>query len=189
MTESPKYIVVKKENQIEIRQYSGYIQAEVIVQESNYKAAIEDGFNTLAGYIFGNNTSQQKVDMTTPVKVNQSEKIAMTTPVTVKGDDEFTVAFVMPSEYTIETLPVPRDERIQFIPISAHKMATIRFSGFFNEGNIQKNKNQLGEWLAENGLEGEGEFIVAGYNPPWIPGFLARNEVMIKIKDEIQNEA
>jgi hypothetical protein len=184
MTESPKYVVITKENQIEIREYSGYIQAEVKVRETDYKTAIEDGFNILAGYIFGNNTSRQKVDMTSPVIVNQSEKIAMTTPVTVKGEDEFTVAFIMPSEYTLDTLPVPRDERIRFVPISAHKMATIRFSGYFNKENIQKNKERLREWMAENGMEGEGDFIVAGYNPPWIPGFLARNEVMIKVKED-----
>jgi hypothetical protein len=184
MTESPKYVVNKKENQIEIREYPGYIQAEVIVQGTDYKSAIEAGFDILAGYIFGNNTSRQKVDMTTPVKVNQSEKIAMTTPVTVKGEDDFTVAFIMPSAYTLESLPAPRDGRIRFIPIPTHRMATIRFSGFFNQGNIEKNKNQLREWMAENGLEGEGDFIIAGYNPPWVPGFLARNEVMIKIKDE-----
>jgi hypothetical protein len=184
MTESPKYTVLRKENQIEIREYFGYIQAEVSVHESNYKTAIESGFNILAGYIFGNNISLQKVDMTTPVKVNQSEKIAMTIPVTVKGESEFTVAFVMPSAYTLETLPKPRDERIRFVPISTHKMATIRFSGYFNQGNIQKNKDRLHEWMTEYGMEGEGDPIVAGYNPPWIPGFMARNEVMIKVKEE-----
>lgn len=183
MTESPKYSILKKENHIEIREYSGYIQAEVKVQGSNYKSAIEAGFDILAGYIFGNNTSQQKVDMTTPVKVNQSEKIAMTTPVTVKGDLEFTVAFVMPSAYTLETLPVPRDARIRFVPVLSHRMASVRFSGFFNQGNIENNKKRLREWMDENDLKGDGDFIIAGYNPPWIPGFLARNEVMIKIKD------
>ena len=186
MTESPKYSVVRKENQFEIRQYSGYIQAEVQVHELIYKTAIEAGFNILAGYIFGNNTSKQKVDMTTPVKVNQSEKIAMTTPVTVKGDDEFTVAFVMPSAYTLETLPEPRDGRIRLVSVPTHRLAVIRFSGYFNQENIQKNKERLREWMAVNGLEVEGDFIIAGYNPPWIPGFLARNEVMLKIKDVIQ---
>ena len=183
MTESPKYVVITKDNQIEIREYPGYIQAEVDVKGTNYKTAIEAGFDVLAGYIFGNNTSRQKVDMTTPVKVNQSEKIAMTTPVTVKGEDEFTVAFVMPSAYTLETLPAPRDGRIRFVSVPTHRMASIRFSGFFNQGNIENNKKRLREWMVENDLEGEGDFIIAGYNPPWIPGFLARNEVMIKIKD------
>jgi effector-binding domain-containing protein len=182
MTETPKYTVTKKQGGIEIRQYSGYIQAEVTVVAEDYKSAISNGFNVLAGYIFGNNVSRQKIKMTTPVQASQSEKIAMTTPVTVTGEDRFTVAFIMPSEYTLETLPQPKDDRIQFKLIPAHQMAAIRFSGYFQQGRIQKNKNRLSHWLEELDVETEGDFIIAGYNPPWVPGFFARNEVLIKIK-------
>lgn len=183
MTETPKYSVNKKHKEIELRQYSGYIQAEIAIVEKDYKSAIERGFNVLAGYIFGNNISRQKIEMTAPVQASQSQKIAMTAPVTVTGDDNFTVAFIMPSKYTLESLPIPRDDRIHFVQIPAHQMAAIRFSGFFNRKNIQKNKERLRLWLETQGLETEGDFIVAGYNPPWIPGFLARNEVLIKIKE------
>lgn len=186
MTETPKYSVIKKQNEIEIRQYSGYIQAEVVIVEKHYKSAIEKGFNVLAGYIFGNNFSKQRIEMTAPVQAYQSERIAMTTPVTVTGEDRFTVAFIMPSEYTLETLPQPGDNRILFQTIPAHQMATIRFSGYFKQNSIQKNKERLSHWLEEQGIETEGDFIVAGYNPPWIPGFLARNEVLIKIKSDVQ---
>jgi len=182
MAETPKYSVSKKQNEIEIRQYSGYIQAEVTVEDTNYKSAIERGFSLLAGYIFGNNISRQKIEMTTPVQASQSEKIAMTTPVTVTGDSSFTVAFIMPAEYTLKTLPQPKDTRVHFTPIPARTMAAIRFSGYFQQATIQKNKLRLSQWLDEQGLETEGDFIVAGYNPPWVPGFLARNEVLIQIK-------
>jgi len=182
MTETPKYSTIKKQNEIELRQYPGYIQAEVSIVEKDYKSAIEKGFGFLAGYIFGNNISRQKIEMTTPVQVSQSQKIAMTTPVTVTGSDKFTVAFIMPSEYTIETLPLPKDNNIHFNLIPAHTMAAIRFSGYFQHDTISRNKARLSHWLAEEGLETEGDFIVAGYNPPWVPGFLARNEILIKIK-------
>jgi effector-binding domain-containing protein len=184
MAETPKYSVSKKHNEIEIRQYPGYIQAEVIVDENNYKSAIEKGFSVLAGYIFGNNISQQKIEMTTPVQASQSEKIAMTTPVTVTGASNFTVAFIMPSEYTPETLPQPKDSRVRLTRLPARSMAAIRFSGFFRQETIEKNKQRLSHWLEEQGLETEGDFIVAGYNPPWVPGFLARNEVLIQIKTD-----
>jgi hypothetical protein len=183
MTETPKYSVIKKQNEIEIRQYSGYIQAEVTIIEKNYKSAIEKGFTVLAGYIFGNNISRQKIEMTTPVKVSsQSQKIAMTTPVIVTGNGQFTVAFIMPAEYTLETLPLPKDGNIHITLVPAHLMAAIRFSGYFQQNTINKNKERLSLWLKEENLETEGDFVVAGYNPPWIPGFLARNEIMIKIK-------
>jgi hypothetical protein len=182
MTETPKYSVIKKSHEIELRQYAGYIQAEVNIVEKDYKSAIEKGFNVLAGYIFGNNISRQKIDMTAPVQVSQSQKIAMTAPVTVTGKDRFTVAFIMPAEYTLETLPLPKDDNIHFKLVTAHQMAAIRFSGFFQQKNIIKNKERLSQWLEEEGLQTEDDFIIAGYNPPWVPGFLARNEVLIKTK-------
>ena len=182
MTETPKYSVIKKEKEIEIRQYPGIIQAEVSVNAKDYKSAIEKGFNILAGYIFGNNVARQKIEMTAPVQASQSQKIAMTTPVTVTGNDLFTVAFIMPSAYTLESLPIPKDGSIHFTPIPPHRMAAIRFSGYFQQETIRKNQQRLGLWLEQQGLETEGDFIIAGYNPPWVPGFLARNEVLVKIK-------
>ena len=188
MAETPKYSVTRKHHEIEIRQYPAYIQAEVVVYEKKYQAAIEKGFNVLAGYIFGNNISRQKIEMTTPVQAARSEKIAMTTPVTVTGEASFSVAFIMPAEYTLETLPQPKDGRVHFTQIPARSLAAIRFSGYFQQETIEKNKQRLGHWLQEQGLETEGDFIVAGYNPPWVPGFLARNEVLIQVKAEPQEE-
>lgn len=184
MTETPKYFVKKKQDEMEIRQYPATIQAEVVVDEDQYKSAIEKGFNVLAGYIFGNNVAKQKIDMTTPVQVSRSQKIAMTKPVTVTGDSNFTVAFIMPAAYTLDSLPEPVDSRVHFNQIPARQMAAIRFSGFFRQDTIQKNKQRLSQWLEGQGITTEGDFIVAGYNPPWVPGFLARNEVMIQIKTE-----
>lgn len=189
MTETPQYSVIKKQNEIEIRHYLAYIQAEVVIDEKNYKSAIEKGFGVLAGYIFGNNVSKQKIEMTSPVQASQSEKIAMTTPVTVTGESGFTVAFIMPSAYTLETLPQPRDSRVHFKLIPARSLAAIRFSGFFRQDAIQKNKQRLSQWLQEQGIEAEGDFIVAGYNPPWVPGFLARNEVLIQVKTDLQEKS
>ena len=186
MTETPRYSVLQKEHEIEIRQYAAYIQAEVAVGGSDYRTAIETGFEILAGYIFGNNLSKQKIEMTTPVQASQSERIAMTTPVTVTAGPNFTVAFIMPSAYTLETLPEPKDSRIRFRLIPARSVAAVRFSGYFQQGMINRQKERLAGWLAESGYETEGDFIVAGYNPPWVPGFLARNEVMVQIKTPSQ---
>jgi SOUL heme-binding protein len=198
MTETPKYTLLKKQNNIELRQYGSTIQAEVTVPGRDYKSAVESGFNVLAGYIFGNNIARQKIEMTTPVQVAQAQRIAMTTPVLVSGDnhyeptrsdqysvtngDYYTVAFIMPAAFTLETLPVPKDSMIHFTQIPDHQVAGIRFTGYFSNKEIEQNKARLSQWLAQEGLETEGDYIIAGYNPPWIPGFLARNEVLINIK-------
>jgi len=85
MTETLKYTLVKKENELELRQYAAHIKAEVTIEAKSYRLAVENAFGILAGYIFGNNISTQKIAMTTPVTTNRSEKIAMTTPVTISG--------------------------------------------------------------------------------------------------------
>ncbi|MCJ7693874.1 MAG: heme-binding protein, partial [Anaerolineaceae bacterium] len=112
MTETLKYTVIRKEKNIELRDYAEYIQAEVSVESRTFRLAVEKAFNVLAGYIFGNNISKQKIAMTTPVTTSRSERIAMTTPVTVSGKGIYTVAFSMPSQYSMESLPLPKDERV-----------------------------------------------------------------------------
>jgi hypothetical protein len=181
--ETPKYKVLKKYKNIEIREYPGYIQAEVEVGGPNYRSAIERGFEILAGYIFGNNVSRKKIDMTAPVKTSKSERIAMTSPVKVSGEGTYNVSFVMPSSYTLETLPIPNNSSIQLVAIKPEKIAAIRFSGFFNQGNIDKNTILLKGYLAKEKVKTEDVITIAGYNPPWIPAFLARNEVMVKLID------
>lgn len=183
MTETPRYELIERHDKIEIRRYAGYIKAEVTVDGQNYRNAVERGFNVLASFIFGNNTSRQKIEMTTPVQASPAEKIAMTTPVTVTLAGQYVVAFIMPASYTLETLPLPNDPRIRFSAIPEHTAAAIRFNGYFNQQKIDRNQAHLVRWLAEQGLEADGDFILAGYNPPWVPGFLARNEVMVKISD------
>ena len=170
MTETPKYSVMKRQNEFEIRQYPSYIQAEVAVDANQYKSAIERGFNVLAGYIFGNNVSKQKIDMTVPVQTSHSEKISMTKPVTVTGASSFTVAFIMPSSYSLETLPQPKDSRVNFKHVPPCSMAAIRFSGFFQQDVIQKNKQRLSQWLHALGIERK---VILSWldNPPWVPGF------------------
>lgn len=183
MTETPRYDLIARHEDIEIRRYAGYIKAEVTVDGGNYKNVMEKGFRVLADFIFGNNVSRQKIAMTTPVQARPAEKIAMTTPVTVTMSGEYAVAFIMPAAYTTDTLPIPNDPRIRFSLVPEHTAAAIRFNGYFNQAKIDRNKERLIHWLAEQGLETDGDFILAGYNPPWVPGFLARNEVMVRISE------
>ena len=122
--------------------------------------------------------------MTSPVQVSNSKKIQMTKPVTVRRDGTFSVAFIMPAEYTLETLPKPKDHRISLKTINSEVRAALRFSGYFSENKVRKAKQKLQDWLGQENLESEGDFLVARYNPPWVPWFLARNEVMIKTIDE-----
>ena len=105
--EQPKYQVVESSGDIEIRDYPPMIVAEAEVS-GDRRDAIGKGFRFIADYIFGNNTTAQKVPMTAPVTQQGSEKIAMTAPVTQQGDgNTWRVRFIMPSSYTMRRCPSP----------------------------------------------------------------------------------
>lgn len=107
--EHPKYKVAERSGNIEIRDYVPMIVAEADVKGER-REAIGKGFRIIADYIFGNNTAAQKVPMTAPVTQQGNEKIAMTAPVTQQGvDNTWRVRFVMPSKYTMQTLPKPNN--------------------------------------------------------------------------------
>jgi hypothetical protein len=184
MTEKLSYEVIKRKQGVEFRRYPAHIKAEVDVPGVSYQKAIYQGFGMLAGYIFGENTNIEKIAMTSPVQVSNSSKIQMTKPVEVHGDDVYSVAFIMPAEHTLETLPRPKDQRVHLTPIASEVRAALRFSGYFSENKVQRAKKKLKDWLLQAGVESTGDFFVARYNPPWVPWFLARNEVMIQIEYE-----
>jgi len=196
MTETPKYTVLEQDGLIELRQYPAYIKAEVEVSNGSMRQAVYQGFNVLAGYIFGSNVKSEKISMTTPVVAAPSKETAFadistfTEQATVteverkNGQGGYTVAFIMPAEYKLDTLPKPKDETIRFVSLPPHRAAVIRTSGYFADGKFDSAKGKLSAWLLKENLETEGSFTAAGYNQPWVPGFMRRNEVMIRIKAE-----
>jgi len=179
--ETPDYEVLAKDGEIEIRQYNAMIVAEASV-EGDRELAIGRGFRIIADYIFGNNLASEEVAMTAPVTQQPSEKIAMTAPVTQQPDgNSWKVRFVMPSKYTIETLPKPTNPEVQLIEIPAKRFAAIRFSGFASQDSLDRHTAQLRKYVAEQSLSSVNTPRYAFYNPPWTLPFMRRNEVMIEI--------
>ena len=179
--EQPKYQVVESSGNIEIRDYAPQIVAEAEVT-GDRRDAIGKGFRIIADYIFGNNTSAQKVPMTAPVTQQGSEKIAMTAPVTQQGDgNTWRVRFVMPSSYTIETLPKPNNPAVKLKEIGAKRCAAIRFSGMAGEDSLKRRTEELNAFISATNLTSLSAPTYAFYNPPWTLPFLRRNEVMVEI--------
>ena len=180
--ETPRYHLVLEDKPFEIRKYEPFITAEVQVSAEDYNEAANRGFSPLANFIFGNNIAKQKISMTSPVTAaRDSQKIAMTSPVTVTGEKNYTVAFTMPRQFTMETLPEPLNKSISFKQHSARSMAVIRFSGQFNQRNFSRRIDQLRDWVKAHGYQAAGEPVIAGYDPPITPWFLKHNEVMIEV--------
>ena len=179
--EKPGYKVIQTEQNIEIRQYEPMIIAEVEV-DGKREDAIRDGFRLIADYIFGNNTVQRDIAMTTPVQQQENQKIAMTAPVQQQSTGRsWQISFVMPSKYSMETLPEPKNDRVRLKEILTKKFVVIEFSGTNSNENVTKHENQLMNYTEANQIKIIGSPKYAFYNAPWTLPFMRRNEVMIEI--------
>jgi hypothetical protein len=143
----------------------------------------------IAGYIFGGNKSRthesaEKISMTAPVAIEQSsQRIEMTAPVIVENiSNEWRIQFVMPSSYTMATLPIPNDNRVTLREIPAQTSAAIVFSGFAGEEKVKEKTAALLNWLKSNGHVPTSTPQLARYNPPWTLFFLRRNEILINYR-------
>jgi len=180
--EQPAYTVVSSQDDIEIRRYAPMIIAEVQVSGERGDATSK-GFRLLADYIFGNNTVRRDIAMTSPVQQQgESQKIAMTAPVQQQASDRFwTISFVMPSEYTMQTLPKPNNDRVKIRKVPAKRYIAIRFSGRNTESNVSEHEAKLMAYISRNSIKVSGPAKYAFYNPPWTLPFFRRNEVMFEI--------
>ncbi len=112
-----------------------------------------------------------------------SEKISMTAPVTEEqaGEHVYRVSFAVPSKFTPETLPEPQGKRISFKVIESRRTTAIRFSGRVHQKLTDEKTEELRACLSKNGLTPKSNFVVALYNPPFIPGIFRRNEIIVDI--------
>jgi uncharacterized membrane protein len=183
--EEPAYVVLEKKDGYEIREYAPYILAKTTVT-GNYDEATNKGFRIIADYIFGNNTKKESIAMTTPVLERDAsyEKIAMTTPVLEKTgeNNERTIAFVLPSKYTLATLPTPNNNAVTFTEVPARRVAALRFTWYATERRMETKKALLQEYLKRDNQTAVGEVETARYNPPLSMPLILRNEVLIPVE-------
>ena len=193
--ETPEYEVIRRAPGYEVRAYAPYIRAEVRVT-GTYEAALNRGFRRVAGYIFGGNKAGADVAMTSPVlseKAGDSgQTIAMTAPVLHEGGKEehtHIIAFVMPVEYTMATLPEPNDADVTLVQVPARRYAVVKFLGYARARRVAKKTAALEAALARDGVEATGPAIVAQYDPPWTPPCMRQNEIWIAIQEEPKDSA
>jgi effector-binding domain-containing protein len=168
MVETIKYEIIRKIGKVEIRRYSKIVIAKV--EDST------DAFNLLYRFITGENRQQAKVKMTAPVV---SQQIEMTSPV---FSETGAMAFVMPAGFTLETTPEPLDNRVKIAEIPARLVAALRFSGSWSESHFEKETQELLNELTKAKIKTKGKVFTMLYNPPFIPGFLRRNEVAVEVE-------
>lgn len=167
--EQPAYESLTLEGPFELRDYAPQTVAEVTTTGSR-RRAVSDAFWPLANYIFA--------------KEREGEKIAMTAPVTQTTDaenDAWTVRFVMPAEYSLETLPSPAGAEVRLEELPAMRMAAVKFSGIANDRSIAREEAKLLAWMEGQGLIPAGLPTYAYYNDPFTLPFIRRNEVMVPV--------
>ena len=181
--EKAGYTILEKEDEFELRQYEPQIVAETYV-EGSLEDVGSDGFRRLYAYISGDNKKKQSISMTAPVGQEAgSEKIAMTAPVSQEQkDNQWRITFLMPAEYTLETLPDPIDERVKLAEETGRLMAAVKYSGTWSKEGYEENKALLEEYIRRRGLTKAGATVWARYDPPFMPWFLRRNEVLIPVE-------
>ena len=164
MTEQQKFDVVERIGSVEIRRYHPVVMADVEV-EADYASAGNIGFGPLVRYISQNN-------------------IAMTAPVVQEptAAGSWIVSFVMPDGMSLDSMPRPAGSRVTLRNSSEHFAAALRFSGYTSTARVTDKERQLRAVLADNGIAVNGPVRIARFDPPWKPGFLRHNEVVLPIE-------
>ena len=166
MAERQKFDLVKKipRTKVEIRRYHPCVIADVIV-EAPYSQAASLGFRPLVTYI-----SQNKIAMTAPVLQESTDSRS------------WIISFVMPAEMTVRDLPNPQNSKVRLRTLSEQLSAVLAFTGLAPSSKIQEKELELQAVLAKESLTPIGALRIARFDPPWKPGFLRYNEVILDLK-------
>lgn len=183
--ETPKYTVLKRKSNFEIRKYDPFSVCSVSISASRplnnaTDAAVASpeqpssrAFGSLAGYLFGKNKDQQAMKMTTPVLMT--------------GNENKTMSFVLPSEYWNggKTAPEPLvGSGVRLEEKEGEVRAVIMFGGYASKKEVEQRKSQLKRFLAEQSewqVDENESFAVAQYNDPFTPPWKRLNEVSLPL--------
>ena len=167
-TESAPYKVLERDGDYEIREYEALKLAKVSLPNSSPKSKNMDGaFMKLFRFIDGGNESGEKIAMTTPVLMQ-------------RGTQESSMSFVMPQALAAKETPKPKGEVVLDV-LPPSNVVVIRFSG---RSDLEKEKAKLVDleaWAKARQLKTRGEPLIAYYDPPWTPGPLRRNEILLRL--------
>ena len=164
--ETPDYKVVERDGAFEIRDYP----ALTIVSTPMQKRGEDGSFMKLFRFISGRN--------------EQSQKISMTTPVLMTGTVSGTMSFIVPKDVAEHGVPVPSNPDVTVSTKPSARYAVYRFSGPSKPEPSESASKKLLAWASSKNLPVSGSPIYAYYNPPWTPGFMRRNEVLINLSGE-----
>ena len=185
-TQEAEYKVVEKDGCFELRDYATHILAEIMI-DAPFEKAGNKAFHPLFEYISGANQLKNVLEMTAPVSQQVvSQQIEMTAPVSQqRKEGKWAISFMMPSSYTLQTLPAPTNNAIELRQVPARRIAAITYSGFWSEKNYHHHKTKLESWVTQHAWRVTGEPVWARYNSPFTLLFFRRNEVLIPVDGDV----
>jgi hypothetical protein len=168
VTEQQPFTLLAKHGQVELRLYPQYVLVQA-KSRGEFMRAGNLAFNPLLRYISGGNAAGQKVAMTAPV-LQESD-----------STDVHTVSFVMPAGFVADQSALPTNPNLEVVTVNEHYAAAIRFKGSWNAQRFADVGQELMRRVHELGLEPLGDVYWARFDPPFKPGFMKRNEAIVKI--------
>jgi hypothetical protein len=167
--EQPTYKLLSTNNGVEVRYYDEYWVAEChVANTADINEASSRAFGRLFNYISGDNSASQKIAMTSPVQQ-------------IPAETGWLVSFVVPKDVTLGDIPAPANSSISIRKVEAGKYAALQYSGLWNDKKFLAKSQELLEIVSKLGLIVEGSVSSAVYNPPFMPPFLRRNEVVVRL--------
>lgn len=167
--ESAEYTVLESDGSFEIREYP---ELMLVTTPTKFQSQGNDGsFGRLFRYISGGNDDDRKVAMTTPVFMEPES-----------GETDGQMGFVIPKKVAAEAIPNPSSENVEIRKRVGGRFAVLRFAGRMNDEVQATMEEKLRKWLDAKGLTGDESIELAGYDPPWTPGPLRRNEILIRLQ-------
>ncbi len=171
MTQRQKYVILRNFIDFELREYEPCVIAEVAI-EDDYSGATSKAFGSLFRYISGNNASSEKIAMTAPVIASTLATI---------DSREWNISFVMPAGSVLSDLPLPQQSHVRLRPIGTEKCLAISFRGRATTKACERKEAALRSFARLQGIHLTAETRICRFDPPFKPGFLHYNEIVIPI--------
>lgn len=165
--ETPEYKVIKTYDEVEVRLYPKMVVAKTKLSGGSFDNQGNNGFRTIANYIFGGNEKNLKISMTAPVVMNMGDTASM--------------YFVMPKAYDKSELPKPNSNKVEIVEEGEKTLAVIEFGGYSSDEKIEKYRKKLEQILVKNKVKIKGAYLFMGYNAPW-DVINRRNEVAVEVE-------
>jgi len=173
MTQRQEFKVLQTYKDFELREYQPCVLAEVKVS-AEYSNATNSAFGSLFRYISKGNKGSQKIAMTAPVIAAQKDKKT--------NENEWFVSFVMPSGSKFGHLPHPNDPQVILRELDTETCIAASFRGRATQEVAEKKIQALRAAALKENIALSDETRICRFDPPFKPGFLQYNEIVIPVK-------